>query len=248
MMVHEALRYAAVGFPVFPLKGKVPLTRRGFKDATTSEKIIVDWWRAAPHANIGLPVPPDILVLDIDPRHGGDTGLASLEAEHGPLPETCAVITGRRDGGIHYYLHAPVGRLSDRLLPDGIDIRVAGRHYVVAPPSIHPDTGKTYEWNGLTMDADCPPWLTDLIRSPIKPITPMVPRSDGTSGNGLVNHVANLTEGNRNHGFFWAVCTAITDGMYPTIGGDLRAAALSIGLEENEISATIASAERRVSR
>lgn len=247
-MIADALNYAAAGWPVFPLHGKVPLTPNGFKNASTDERVVYDWWRRMPNANIGLAILPGVLVLDIDPRHNGGENLFALERKHGSMPGTRVCITGRRDGGRHYYLNAPQGRLTDRRLPEGIDIRAGGKHYVVAPPSIHPDTGKTYEWNEVDIMADCPRWLADLIRVPIQPIAPPPVRNDESSGTGLVDFVTSLLEGNRNHGFFWACCTAISDGIYQDIRDDLKAAARSIGLTDHEIEATAASAERKAAR
>lgn len=244
-MLDWALNYAAAAWPVFPLQGKLPLTRHGFKSASTDEQQIWDWWRRWPTANIGLAIPPGVLILDVDPRHNGSTNLAELTNLHSPIPETRVCITGRQDGGCHFYLTAPAGRLTDRRLPEGIDIRVGGKHYVVAPPSIHPDTGKPYVWNEIDVMAPCPRWLADLIRVPIAPAAPPPQHGQNTPTRGLVNFVADLQEGNRNHGFFWACCTAISDGIYPTIREDLKTAARSIGLTDHEIEATAASAERR---
>jgi Bifunctional DNA primase/polymerase, N-terminal len=87
-MLDEALKYAAEWIPVFPLHNvipngvppcscanakcenvaKHPRTAHGFKDATTDEEIIREWWGKWPAANIGIPTgePSGIVVLDID--------------------------------------------------------------------------------------------------------------------------------------------------------------------------------------
>lgn len=245
-MLNEALQYALVDkLPIFPLDGKVPHTRHGLKDATTDEKQIYDWWRRWPDANIGYPLLPGQLVVDIDPRSGGSEGLARLTRDHGPIPETLTSISGREDGGCHFFLIRPPGRLTDRRLPDGVDIRVGGKHYVVAPPSIHPATGRPYRWANDVPLAPCPNWLTDLIRVPITP--PVPPKvHDGDEGAELVRFVAGLQEGNRNHGFYWACCKAVTGGTIFAIREDLRRAALAIGLTEHEVEATMRSAERKI--
>src|SRR5690625_2521491 len=130
-MLKFALAYAGAGLPIFPLKGKQPATRHGFKDATTNPVQILEWFDNDHGHNIGLPVPDNALVIDVDPRSGGLLGMKRLEHKYGALPETTVCITGRGDGGKHYYLKKPVGRLTDRELPDGIDIRVGEKHYVV---------------------------------------------------------------------------------------------------------------------
>lgn len=245
-MITAALTYARHGWPVFPLRGKLPLTAHGFKDASTDLSTVQGWWDRQPDANIGLALLPGMLVIDIDPRHNGGDNLDRLTRENGVIPETRTCITGRRDGGRHYYMHAPSGRLTDRRLPEGIDIRVGGKHYVVAPPSIHPDTGKSYQWNGVKTLADCPRWLAELVRVPIQPEVPPPVKVAGSDGSGLIDFVTELGEGNRNHGFFWACCTALSEGIYPSIKAQLVTAALSVGLSEHEVEATAASAERRV--
>ena len=62
-----ALRYAELGYPVFPCAagGKVPLTPRGFKDATTDAAQIRAWWEKDPDANIGMPT-AGLLAIDVD--------------------------------------------------------------------------------------------------------------------------------------------------------------------------------------
>ena len=147
-----ALKYAVVlGLPVFPLKpkGKTPLTRHGFKEATTDPKQISAWWDNEPMANIGIATggPAGLLVidLDVDEEKGidGRETLRKWEGQHGKLPDhTWLAITGR--GGYHYFYHDPFGSRSGTGLYEGIDIRGDGG-YIVAPPSVHPN-GRRYEW------------------------------------------------------------------------------------------------------
>lgn len=243
-----ALAYAGAGLPIFPLSGKQPATRHGFKDATTDRDQILEWFDNNQGHNIGLPVPKDVLVIDIDPRAGGALGLKRLEHHYGALPATSVCITGRGDGGKHYYFKKPTGRLTDRNLPDGIDIRVGERHYVVAPPSLHPDTGGHYYWTGPEHIADCPEWLADLISVPTAvPQPPSDAPPEDLTDSGIVRFVAGLQSGQRNQGLFWAFCEALKDGVYQHIKDDIIQAARSIGLPDHEIHSTAASAERRMS-
>ena len=242
-----ALAYSGSGLPVFPLNGKQPATRHGLKDATTNRDQILEWFDNHNGHNIGLPLPKGTCALDVDPRSGGLEGLAQLETQYAPLPATTVTISGRNDGGGHYFFKVPEGRLTDRNLPDGIDMRSGGRHYLVAPPSIHVDTGGYYRFAEPEHPiADCPRWLLDLIRPTIKPVeTPVI--RDGETGAGLIRFVAEAQEGQRNHILFWALCEALKDGIYPAIKQDLLNAALSVGLSEQEFHTTAASAERRMS-
>lgn len=162
-----AVELAARGWAVFPLAGKVPwIAKRdggnGVLDATTDLEQVTDWWRRFPSANIGVRVPSALVVVDVDPRHDGHLRLAEHEAAHGPLPATLSVWSGRGDGGRHLYFLRPFGRLSATRLGHGLDIKTSSG-YVVAPPSIHPDSGQPYRWD-LAPVAAPPAWLIDLLR------------------------------------------------------------------------------------
>ncbi|MDT7944577.1 MAG: bifunctional DNA primase/polymerase [Dehalococcoidia bacterium] len=164
-LVAAATTYAAKGWAVFPLRpcGKEPLTAHGFRDATTDPEAIAEWWRRWPEANVAIATgsPSGVVVLDVDPRNGGDESLRDLEARHGPLPDTPSVITG--GGGQHYYFALPPGAtIRTRKVAPGLDLKGAGG-YVVAPPSVHP-SGQRYEWElGRSLDdlplAPLPAWL-----------------------------------------------------------------------------------------
>src|SRR5690242_19059539 len=103
----HALGYASRGFAVFPCaRNKAPLTQHGFKDATTDPQQISAWWHANPDANIGIRIrDTNCLVLDADPRKGGDKTLAEYEDTHEPLPVTPTAQTG--SGGRHYWFAKP---------------------------------------------------------------------------------------------------------------------------------------------
>lgn len=146
--VDAALRYAALGWQVFPLaeRDKVPAVAGGFKVATCDEEQIVEAWRMRPDMNVGIATGCGLMVidLDVDDERGedGNATLRAWEKEHGELPETATAITG--SGGTHlfYTVSEPVYCSVDNDL--GVDIRAEGG-YVVAPPSIHP-CGMPYEW------------------------------------------------------------------------------------------------------
>ena len=65
------------------------------------------WWRSRPDSNIGIRTGAEsgLIVLDVDPDHGGDESLAQLEALQGPLPATVQQRTG--GGGRHYLFQHP---------------------------------------------------------------------------------------------------------------------------------------------
>jgi len=164
-----------LGWPVFPVtpRGKRPCTRHGFKDASADAGTIDYWWRTEPAANVGLPTgPASALVLDIDPRAGGDIG--DLPGE---LPYTPMALTGGK--GWHVLFECP-DLNCPRSVGPGLDIKAVGG-YIVAPPSIHP-SGERYRWLVTPLQADLAPvpeWLLDRLRQPDPPPAPRPPRPRG---------------------------------------------------------------------
>src|SRR5207244_2140853 len=87
-----------------PSPGKHPRSRHGLHDASTDDGTVTRWWTRWPDANVAVrtgarPAGAGVVVIDIDPAHGGDDSLASLQAEHRPLPATRTALTG--GGGRH---------------------------------------------------------------------------------------------------------------------------------------------------
>ena len=167
LSLHEAaINYAAKGWSVFPCqpRGKTPATSRGVLDATADAARIKTWWRAIPNCNIGVATgaASGFFVLDID-GEDGEASLRNLEGEHGKLPATVEVITGK---GRHCYFrideHGTIKNSASQIAP-GVDVRGDGG-YVLAPPSIHP-SGRAYVWSVDSADefADAPDWLHELI-------------------------------------------------------------------------------------
>lgn len=181
-----ALLYATAGLEIFPLHpDKTPRTANGMKDATTDPATIDTWWTTWPNALIGCRIPPDVVVLDVDPKHNGMATWAALKTSHGPTPKTRGHRSGRNDGGGHRWFQRPPGRLSIAPLNrwakehgtghavgkhswvSGIDILHHGHRYTILPPSPHPNTGQPYQWlagQGPELaPAELPAWLAALI-------------------------------------------------------------------------------------
>ena len=184
-----ALNLACSGLPVFPCKlDKTPYTTRGFKDATSDANQVSDFWERWPGASIGLPTGATSgrIVIDIDPRHGGDKSIEELQTRYGPLPLTLESKTG--GGGRHLFFQCRGLdiRNSAGVLGDGLDVRGNGG-YVVLPPSPH-ESGNPYEWlNGSNQPVlDMPEWLEKLLLKPQR-------RKPSVNGNG-----EKIPEGGRN--------------------------------------------------
>ncbi|GAA4031966.1 bifunctional DNA primase/polymerase [Actimicrobium antarcticum] len=170
-LASTALRYAELGFPIFPLQknSKAPLRgSQGFKDASNDPARAQAVWGAHPEYNIGLRTGFErngkvLIAIDVDPRNGGDDTLEKLIAVHGHLPDTAMALTG--GGGHHFLFWAPLGIEWPSTLGTGIDIKGRGG-YVVAAPSVHPN-GTSYEWEASSdllegqAIADMPRWVID---------------------------------------------------------------------------------------
>ena len=175
-LADAAAALGAAGFHVFPLHsirdgactcesrscqhaGKHPRTSHGFYNATEDATTIAAFWTAWPDANIGVRTGGGLVVLDVDPRHGGDAELVRLENEHSPLPPTVIVATG--GGGWHHYYVADADAPGSKWGKGGLELKADGG-YVIAPPSIHV-SGNRYQWgerDGLTHQPErVPAWL-----------------------------------------------------------------------------------------
>ena len=148
--------------------GKHPLTSNGLHDATRDPTILDEWRRRWPKSNWAIPTGEvnGLVVIDIDPAHGGWDSLLEIEARHGHFPETVEVDTG--GGGLHLYFRAPegvkIGSRNGWFL--GIDVKAEGG-YVVAPGSNH-KSGGTYAYrDGCSPDdielADVTQWMLDIL-------------------------------------------------------------------------------------
>ena len=131
------------GWAIFPVRGKIPATRHGFKDAVKDPDAAMQLFKAHPGCGVAIATGTPsggLLVLDIDDRKGGDDSLVLLEEELGErLPTSVRALTP--GGGQHIYLQLPGGiQVASAVdFRPGIDIRSEGG-YVVCPPS----TG--YQW------------------------------------------------------------------------------------------------------
>lgn len=218
-----ALHYASFGWRVLPLytiidgkcncgdisgkckPGKHPysaLVPNGSINATSDESSIRSWFSSGIPLNIGICAGAEsgLVILDVDPAHGGNESLAALEQKYGPLPQTTEVITG--SGGRHFYFKHPGGdiRNSAGTLGAGLDVR-GHNGYVVAPPSVHL-SGNEYKWKidprGL-MPTLPPSWLITVKEA--------LPEPTVTATDEM------LTEGKRNDRLYRMACSMRNKGF-----------------------------------
>jgi archaellum biogenesis ATPase FlaH len=148
----------------------VPLTEHGLHDASTDSEQIERWFGAPANSNIAIAIPENIVVLDVDPRNGGDVTLKEWCDMYGAgwLEGVPYADTGRGDGGRHYWFRYNGERLRKDL--SGIDFQRLGK-YVVAPPST---TSQEYKW-GIALPQDLgqlpelPGWLLLMARPEERP-------------------------------------------------------------------------------
>ena len=117
-----ALDYVRRGISIFPFSAslvdgeivKKPLSLHGYKDATTDEDIIRDWWERNPHALIGVPTGclNQLFVIDVDNEEAHTNFLHFCKSLGFDPRETAWEKTPR---GYHYYYAYP----SEGRMPTG---------------------------------------------------------------------------------------------------------------------------------
>ena len=150
--------------------GKHPSISEWNTRATSDPVIVERWWETMPDGNVGVYAQGSgMLVIDIDPRSGGDRSFEDfLALVEGNLPPTVEAYTGsyvynnKTSRGRHlFYKCDPseslLGNLKSLGLP-GVDIKHNG--YVLVAPSRH-FSGVTYEWV-----AGKAPWETEVAEAP----------------------------------------------------------------------------------
>ncbi|HPD28557.1 MAG TPA: bifunctional DNA primase/polymerase [Phycisphaerae bacterium] len=166
-MLHAALWYAELGYPVFPCVpgGKTPLPAHGLLEATTDAERITGWWMRHPDANVAIRT-DDLLAIDVDGRD--NPWLADEPAQRADLEIAPQSLTPR--GGRHYFFRQPEGRswrnTAGRLAPH-VDSRAHGGYVLVPPSTVG---GGSYCWRDgheLTVSParlpEPPAWLTGQL-------------------------------------------------------------------------------------
>lgn len=170
-ILEAALQYADRGYSVLPLVGKKPATdwtERQQRRATTA--FIQAWDRKGLLSNVGIVcgrISGNLAVIDLD----GLTAIEAFQARWPDLLDTYTVATGSGRGKHLYYKPDRLPNTTRYIGHTGnVELRADGC-YVVAPPSVHPDTGKLYE-----IERDVAPrrvkdmqpvvmWIIGLIRA-----------------------------------------------------------------------------------
>ena len=222
--------------------GKHPITRHGVNDATTKNEQIESWWANNPDANIGIATGSrsGIIVLDIDPRNGGNKSLKRLKEKLGGLPQTVTALTG--GGGRHFIFKYPSFAVrkdtSGKKFGGGVDVLSDGS-IMVAPPSRHA-SGNRYRWKEGRSFRYLEParlpktWLCQLRTS-----------SSAEKGNPTAQKDGEILEGQRNNSLTRLAGTLRRNGLSSeTITAALFAenkAKCSPPLDRSEVAKIVAS-------
>ncbi len=278
-----ALAYAARGWQVVPLNwpimvdgqlgcscrrrlkcgsaGKHPWVRWKENGGSTDPTQIHEWWRWRWHSNVGILTGRDrsgLVVIDVDPDHGGGTTLEGLQADNGRMPATLAAVTG--SGGRHLLFHCPPGEIrnSAGTIGPGVDVRGDGG-LIVAAPSLH-KSGSRYRWaNWGTPLADVPEWILGRLEPKKRPGHAVLPPRNTARGTryaevALERAVADLHQlvganGVRNtslNATAYSLGRLVGSGLISAdrVGHSLLEAGLAIGLGQVEAEDTISSGLR----
>jgi putative DNA primase/helicase len=257
-MLLPALSVARSGLPIFPCnpRSKKPFTEHGFKDATTDQATIHDWWIRWPDAMIGMPtgMVTEMFVVDLDIKGDGLQLFADLCEQHGGVPVTWTAITP--SGGRHLFFRYPQDRHirnSAGKLGAGIDMRGQGGYVILSPSRRHDGAAYSWDISGEDVDiAQAPGWLLDLIECPDAPAE--VPLAIGIGEDGWaqaalqseLGRVLSASEGTRNDTLVrasYALGQIVASGAlaHEEVHGRLLIAALAIGLGRTEAEGTIKS-------
>lgn len=196
---------AELDYFVFPCveRGKRPLTRRGFEDASRDERELLRWWTARPAANIGVSRGASgIVVLDIDSKLGADPAEAipalGLELDDlvlswtGEAPEPDEAYPQSLAGvrGAHGWFRGRARTGELELV--GCELRGVGA-FAIAPPSVHP-SGVPYQWHRRTR----PPRAGRLPELPAS-LAASLARSGNGAGAGIHDASDELVPHGRRH-------------------------------------------------
>ncbi len=154
--------YLNAGKHLTPLKGKKPTLNDWTSRKVSDEKVY------SHNGNLGMVIGPGDLVLDIDPRNGGNEGFEKLTAELNGLVMIPTVVTP--SGGRHYYMKMPeeyIGLTFKKKLRrfPGVDFLTQGAQCVIVSSTIK--GAGSYDWfdpdfGGFEQE-DAPAELLDLF-------------------------------------------------------------------------------------
>ena len=180
-MPSQLMAYAGTAFELIPLHSPDALDKNG---RSIGKAPCLSGWRlkaalAADEAeahmlgggNVGVRLRADQLVIDVDPRNGGDVSLKALIAAVGnDFGDYPTVNTG--GGGLHIYMFKPaeLSIITSHDAYPGVEFKTMGTQ-VVAAGSVHPNS-QVYGWDVLS------PVLSEAGEAPVS-LLALIGRPDG---------------------------------------------------------------------
>jgi hypothetical protein len=269
-ILRAALEYAEQGFSVIPLNGKKPATLPGggemhwkvYQSRRATRREIMSWAENGLLQNVGIVCGEisRLVVIDLD-------GLNAVQTFHARwssvLPPTRVVKTGSGTGE-HIYFRPNTMPRSKRAMniPGGgnIEIRANGL-YVVAPPSVHPDTALPYVANDTPIFKTptlffLEDWLDTFMRPVVVSRQSSPPNTSGKALRAMrwasaalsneVRSVQTAPEGLRNNTLnraAYSLGQIVADGLLvrSDVESSLLYAAMNAGLSERDSMRTIQS-------
>ena len=149
--------YLSAGKRLTPLKGKIPKLKKWTIQEVSDEKIL------SHNGNIGMVIQDGFLVLDVDPKNGGEKSFEKLQDL---LSKDLIPTVETPSGGRHYYMTLPneFKSVSFRKTLEkefkGIDFLTTGSQCVIVSSSTNK---KLYEWtNGGLKEHEAPIELLEI--------------------------------------------------------------------------------------
>lgn len=169
-LYEAATEFVQAGLRVFPLHrikqgacdcgnkgcaaiGKHP-ARNDWVHQPLVDEAVIDTWldgeMMPPYTGLGWALDAGHIVIDIDPRNGGDISFEKLQADIGiDLVAACSAVVKTGGGGLHLYFAKPDADLAWKMPKDypGVDVKQGGG-FVVIPGSLHA-SGNEYCWHSF---------------------------------------------------------------------------------------------------
>jgi len=181
-VLQSALELAGVGFNSLPVhciadglcscgndnctkQGKHP-KRNNWKCTATKDPFKLSEIFASNDSNLGIVTghKSKLIVIDIDPKNGGDDSYLKLVKDHGALDQH-TLVSNTGGGGFHlYYKYTgnQIGNYHGTVFGNGVDVKGNGG-YVVGAPSNHISGGE-YCWrDGFYLPAELPLDLEQVL-------------------------------------------------------------------------------------
>lgn len=219
-----------------PLKGKSPLLGGWSQRGVPTHQDIKEWQDEFQMFNVGIVLGPisGLVCIDIDPRNGG---LEWYDMNYDILQDGVHEISGRNDGGRHIYYQSDYEvDWVKCTVARGVDFLARGSQVVTAP-SIHPDTGKPYYFEGKSIAqlADDIPFIEDnedLCMALENAIRKKAPKK---ITEGIVGYREELTTGDRAKLMLQYNHLDPDRGRHSQIGMWIINS-IAAGMDENEVS------------